>query len=1131
MSARISIVVGPARSGKTESLLATYRSTLAAQRTANGLAERSLWLAPNRRAVEHVRDRLLTDELPACFNPGIQTFDQFAEQVLAYAGEEVRPIDDRMKRLLIERLLAEASARGKLRYFASIADTPGLVDLASAFISELKRVEIWPEEFAEACRESAALGAPQGKLSPRDQELFALYRDYQALLNRAQLYDLEGRFWSARRLLQQGQGEPYAQLKLVVVDGFTDLTRTQHEILEELAKRSKEVIFSLPDEAESQRPDLFTKPRATLAQLIHRYPSAVVRRIARHDPHAWPALDHLERELFMSPRETTAIADSAGIEFIAAVGAVGEMEQLARRVKRLLVVGEGSESAPVPVRPDDIAVLFRTLDDVAPLVREVFTRYGIPSAIEAGRSLSRSPSLTALVALVALDAEDWPFGALLGIVGSNYFAPAWPEVHRPGVEAATERTIRHLQIPHGRTALLEAVQKLAVSSPLAIEADDPFVDGKQRRNRLRADALLALPVLARLAQAFDTLPRKATPTGWAEALEALARDTGLWQSMHAVEEHPLVSQAGRTVAENRAAWNVFAEALASADELAALIDEDAPQLDRAAMRTRVESLIQSERLPGDYDETGRVRVLNVATARSLSVPHVFLADLTEKSFPTPESSGRLYSDVEYQQLAKLGLPLKSAIDRQRDEMLLFYEAVTRATRRLYLSYAALNEKAEPLLPSPYLAELRQLFVLPDSAADAISDLSPVAPDDAILNPFDVRIRATAAAARGDIVELAGVLRTSGEIGDNLVRGLHIVHDRSHGSGFGVYEGMLVGQETREKLAKRFDEEFPWSASQLEQYGTCPFQFFMARVLRVQSLEDVGLEINYRERGSRLHRVMADLHQGLNDRLQNHALPREAAPAEYAELVDRLILQAEQDADDEPLGRAFRSIDEKLLRRWLDAYLAQHASYEATYDKVGESLRPRHFEASFGLPKVRDDRISTKESLKLELKDEQVLITGQIDRIDVGAVGGRAVFSIVDYKTGGAGGYTKADVVEGRAMQLTLYAIAAEKLLFANEAAVPWQFGYWFISEKGFKKTLALHAVEGSDLTPTDDWAALKVKIVEQVLAIARGIRRGEFPMYNTDEQCTSYCDFRTVCRVGQIRNLGKQWQLPSNVAR
>ena len=44
-----------------------------------------------------------------------------------------------------------------------------------------------------------------------------------------------------------------------------------------------------------------------------------------------------------------------------------------------------------------------------------------------------------------------------------------------------------------------------------------------------------------------------------------------------------------------------------------------------------------------------------------------------------------------------------------DEMLLFYELVTRATEKLTLSYPALDEKGLTLPPSRYLTELQHCF--------------------------------------------------------------------------------------------------------------------------------------------------------------------------------------------------------------------------------------------------------------------------------------------------------------------------------------------------------------------------------------------------------------------------------------
>jgi hypothetical protein len=45
----------------------------------------------------------------------------------------------------------------------------------------------------------------------------------------------------------------------------------------------------------------------------------------------------------------------------------------------------------------------------------------------------------------------------------------------------------------------------------------------------------------------------------------------------------------------------------------------------------------------------------------------------------------------------------------------------------------------------------------------------------------------------------------------------------------------------------------------------------------------------------------------------------------------------------------------------------------------------------------------------------------------------------------------------------------------------------------------------------------------------RNIRHGDFPVASRNDQCTSYCEFRTVCRVSQIRSLNKTW--PPDAAR
>ena len=149
-------------------------------------------------------------------------------------------------------------------------------------------------------------------------------------------------------------------------------------------------------------------------------------------------------------------------------------------------------------------------------------------------------------------------------------------------------------------------------------------------------------------------------------------------------------------------------------------------------------------------------MLSAASARHLRIPYLFLAGLSEKSFPAADRADGVYSEAENQRFIEAGLPLPSRSDRQTDEMLLFYETITAATRRLYLSYPAIDDSGEPLTPSPYLKEVEQPFghgtPIPRFAQ---IDLSPVPDEDGLCSSDAFRIRAVAEAMQGKADLLAG----------------------------------------------------------------------------------------------------------------------------------------------------------------------------------------------------------------------------------------------------------------------------------------------------------------------------------------------------------------------------------------
>ena len=1167
MSSQFTILAGPARSGKTTRLLAEYRKVLAA-----GPLGCALWLGPNRCAIGSVYQQLLDGNLGHCANPQCMTFGQFAQQVLDASAAPLRSLSELMKRQLLRELIARGVKEGELVHFGPIADTPGLLQLVSQAIREWKRLDIWPDELLSACDRHG--------LTQKDRELLWLYRQYQQLLNDHGLYDAEGRSWLARERLREGQRRPFERVTHVFADGFADFTRAEHEVLTLLAQRATNVMVTLPLEQEvgntpagTARSELFAKPLCTFRELERRHSSARVEWLPRRATD-WRAMHHIEGNVFKSPAEVQPLADAAGIEIIAAAGHLNEIEGLARQIK-LLLAGETAA-------PQDILVVFRSVGDAASLVREVFDRFGIPVAVEAPTAVGSAPCISSLVAWLRLVADDWPFRPLLAILSHNSFHPSWTEWQSGRATVAAERLVREFQLPSGRIELTRRVSRLA--APLKDGEPAPVVGS--RRERRIGHARLAAPLLDKLSQTLAALPTSATPGDWCRALSRLANEVGIarlvvnspretvaWEalmsSLRSVDR--LAAWTGATGFASagalgaglptpplarteglQAAQETFGRSLRRGQETRAERSDVRAESERGSSKLTLRELLdliveiaQTETLPPEHDDVGRVRVVGAMSARVLSAPYVFLAGLTEKAFPAAEREDRLYSDTESARLTDAGLPLTTRRQRSQEEMLLFYEVVTRATRKLVMSYPGLDAKAQPLSPSPYLVELERACGEGRIPHRVDLQLSPVPREQAILCERDLRVRAVADALDGDRKLLAGVIQRSGTVPvTNLLTSLQTTHLRSRGSGFGPFEGVFLSDTAREHLAARFGPERCWSPSQLEKYAYCPFQFFAERVMRLEPLGQLELEVNHQLRGKLLHGTLSGVHRKIVDeagKLGSHARqPPETFERAAAEVLSSLL---EQLITDDPITLALQDVDRRVLGEWLVNYYTQHQDYDALWSDFEAPLRPAHFEVSFGPPhdssegepeevSVDCDTLMTLKPLELRHGNQTVRVRGRIDRVDVGEIGGRTVFNVIDYKSASEVRLSSETVAAGLTLQLPLYALAVEQLLLIDQQAIPWRASYWLVKEKGFRhrSALAFYQLIEGQLELDDSWAGLRDQLLARVVSLVRGIQDGQFPMHCADDKCTGRCPYHTMCRVGQVRALEKTWQPPEDGA-
>lgn len=1089
MTADITLLTGPAGTGKTHTLLERYRRALVEFRPGS-----ALWLVPNFRSAGKVREQLLGGDLPACLAPNVMTFDQFAEAILRASNWPIRRVTGLMKRHLLEAIVERALAESRLPQFAAIASTRGFLNLLEALISELKRLEIWPERFSECARRERDL---------RLSELASIYADYQRLLAEHQLYDAEGCFWSARDLLAGQQRRPFERLRWVMVDGFTDFTTTQHEILSILAQRVEQVHISLPLDDDIDREELFRKARSSLQLLGERMPGCRIERQERRDGAG--ALAHLERQLFLPPHRQQRAPSAGQVTLLRGSSELRELEEIARIVKRLLL------DEPT-TRPDEIVVVFRNLTASADLVREVFERFGIPHAIETGLPLDRCPAMRALAGMLRLAVEGWPYRQVLATLGSAYYRSSTPDAAL--ALASTERLIHELQIPEGRDDLLRRTDHWAQKKRHEIlgeaTSDDDLAPHKLQQLQCHEDALRAGPVLHELKARLDLLPPQANCAEWVDALRRFATAVGLFRVIKEQDD-----QLGQ------AAFEKLFEALALQGRLERVLGQQSRQLDQRELLDWLADMLQRETAPRVHDEVGRVRVLGAISARNLRVPYLFVAGLSETSFPQPRPA-RLVSDYEAQHLKEQGVPVTVGADGDHEEMLLFYEVITRATRRIWFSYPALDSKAQELLPSPYLAEVEQLI---DFEADDLIDATDPRPiygcDRAPLSGADWRTAAVWSATEGNVAPLARLIHDPLEAtqASNIKAGLHTTLERSRRE-FGCYEGLLLDPRASAQLRDRYGDEHIWSASRLEKYASCPFQFFLDHVVRLRPLKEIAIDLDPAQRGSWMHAGLARLHRRINEK--GPRTPSDLQPAALREHLQLALEEARHGQfDDSPVMAALREIMRITLERWFEQYYEQHRKYDFAHDAYEHFPVPSRFEVSFGLPVKPDDQDSRLQPLVLEVNGQTVRISGRVDRIDIGRHAEQTFFNIIDYKSGQPP-RTKKSAFDGTALQLELYAMAVEQVLLAD-GSLPGAAGYWSISKQGFNQVVAMCEVADGALIEAADWQQRRGQVIDKVLELVAGVQRGQFPVASVDEECTGHCPYHTVCRVNHVRALDKPW--------
>lgn len=1035
----VTILLGPAAAGKTEAALAEL---------ARPRRGRAVLLLPSE-----LHRRRLWDRLEAIPRLRAGSFVRVARYVLWLAGEPSDVAAAATRLAVLRAELGALVAAGRLAVLGPVAAKGGVVAEALRLIDELRAADLPPEALAA------------GGVGPYDADLAAAYAAYLAALGRLGLSDEAGLLARARDALRDGRA-PALRLELLVADGFDQLTGVQLGLLAALVGRAERALVTLTGEP-GARPAHGRFAR-TLDALWAALPGARVAFLPPGEGLAAP-LRQIERGLF-EPAPPPPVDAAGAVAIVRAPDREREVRAALRRARALLLAG-----AP----PESIGVLYRSGEHYAALVREVAAEYGLPVAVYEGLPLGEAPPVVALRELLALPADGFPRRAL---------AECWRGLGAPEAAALLDRA--GAGAGRGLTRLRAALVALAEAPPPA-DPDDPAAPPVAPEE---ARALLAaLDAFA----AWLAPPPEATPgayvawlrglLGWDADGEAQADgEHGRAEQGPGAVLQALRALGGADAEEGQAAEgagpDLFPFTEAQRGKLQDVLDEreaigrllgEGPR-PYAAFLAELGAALDAARYGGEPPEPGKVAVLPVLSARGQAFDHVLMLGVSDGEVPAPPPAPPFYTRRERALLAARGAA--PAPPDPGDERAIFYEAALRARRSLTLSYTRLDEGGNPVEPSPYLTALAGLFepgsvpvttIVAGSAPDLAEAASPQ--------------EALVAAASGGALWSAPP-GAPPELAAHVGRAALVERRREGLEPHGPHEGVVDHPAVAAALARRFGPEHAWSATQINDYTTCPFRFAAAHVLGLGRRGDPDEGLEQVGRGRLAHAILARA---------GEAWRQLEGPFDAAS--EGPVLAALRAAADEVLAEVPQryGFEPGPLWPWEQAELRAalaRAVARALRAEGWAGFRPAVVEAAFGQGRRR-------APLRVRTDAGEALVVGRIDRVDQDAAGNLA---LLDYKSGSTTRSLR-ETVEGRDVQLTVYALAAEGLVSPGQKVVRAAY-------------LALGSGKLSPpLTPAERpqaEEALRRRLGEAVA----GARAGAFAV-RPSKGCPSGCSFAAICRV------------------
>ena len=912
----LTLVTGRARSGKTSFVMNEIKKRVDSRQGDNILLVPEQYSHQSARALsEYCGDSLsLYGE--------VLTFSLLADRVLAETGGLAETLLDEGGRILV-MALAFASVQPSLKLYGGVTARSEFLSGLLKTLDELRSCRIPPSELAEKA-------AFEGALADKLHDLSLICEAYDAILENSLRDPAERLDRLAEKIGQSsiGRGRIY-------IDGFSDFTAQELEVIRELMKKGAELTITLPAGGE----DVFKLSESTRRRLVRMADSLGVpcRTVSLPpiDGMAAPELEHLERRLFTTDK-TPFEGKKGAVSLISAETPGSECEIAAAELIRL-VRDEG-------YRWRDLAVTARGFENYETLLENTFSKYGIPLFLNRKTDILQKPVLCLITSAMDVVTRGWDYLSMFRYLKTGLTGISPEECD------LLENYVLKWNI---RGVSIWSSEEPWSFNPRGYVSEYLDSDREILSEIDRIRRLAALP----LKRYHEAAKSAGTAAGQIRALYSFMEDISLPERLE--EKTRRFREIGReaTAEEYSQLWDILVEVLEQCMAILGELPMDIEEFSRLLKLVLSKYDVSTIPVSLDAVQAGDMTRMRVGRVKCLIV-----LGATDDALPMVGEGAGVLTDTERERLLELGFELTGGTEeRISREMQTIYSCLAMPTERLVICYPKTAGGAKKR-PSYIVGRVKTLLNIPLADERELGDTFRTAAEAPC---FEL-------AVTGGQSELAmaarAVFERSPERREMLGKAL---------AAAATGRGSLHPDSVQSIYGKRLR----LTASRVDRFYSCKFSYFMQYGLKARPR--LKAELDAPEVGTFLHFVL----ENVIGELRKKGTLRTAEREEYRSLAEKyvaLYAQKRLGGLENKSGR-FKYLFNRLVR---DVYII--------IDDIVEELKssefiPLSFELEFGggaMPaaEVRDG-------------DMEISVSGIVDRVDGWLHDGKLYLRVVDYKTG------------------------------------------------------------------------------------------------------------------------------------